>query len=342
MNIRHFIKIIWVFVACILLLFNSIGWAASPYATMTTSTGYIVDLNYLLNNGLSKEEIISLNYYVPVIEMLLKTGQIDPDHAQVLAKGLLEKRPSKAEPLKNGPAPFPAPSSHHIVNETFTSSSTCTGVGAHWILKSKSGYNQVTGRATLPTNINVTYVNGQQNDVPYMFFGAYATGGADIGLYYNDTLKKWKLFIYTLAKNWHEGNAQISSSTTPTVYLIMTVLDDALEISAIDNATWVPIETKRWSEPGQGWKASGSGVYITNEHSLAQHVGNLSNGAYMRTSQWWDLYLYNSSGYGLWTPSRTLSGYPYIEPSCAGTTGKVKMTINNQWYNTKSDIYFSP
>ncbi|MGB9662664.1 MAG: hypothetical protein ACPL5F_11750 [Moorellaceae bacterium] len=336
---QRLIKIIAVSIVWTLMLFGSITWVvASPSTAITTPSGYTVDLNYLLQNQFSKEEITALDYYAPVIEMLLKTGQIDKEHAHVLAKGLLETRPNKAETLKDGPPPFPAPSSRHTVD----SSSTCTGVGAHWILKSTSGYNQVTGRATLPTNIHVTYLNGQQNDVPYMFFGAYARGGADIGLYYNDLQKKWKLFIYTLAGRWHEGDALISSSTTPTVYLIMTVLDDALEISAIDNATWTPIETKRWSEPGQGWNASGSGVYITNEHSLAQHVGNLSNGAYMRTSHWWDLYLYKTSGYGLWTPSRTLSGYPYIEPLCAETTGKVKMTINNRWYNTKADIYFSP
>ncbi|MGI6284879.1 copper amine oxidase N-terminal domain-containing protein [Neomoorella humiferrea] len=97
-----------------------VATAAIPDPAFKAVNGTAVDIQFLLDNGLTMAQIKALDYYAPVVEMLLKTGQINKDQVLTLVEGLLAHRSVEAEPLKEGPAPFPPPSPRSAAGEPST------------------------------------------------------------------------------------------------------------------------------------------------------------------------------------------------------------------------------
>lgn len=283
--------------------------------------------------GFAKAEINQLKEqgFDQALQQLLESGDISVQDAKRLAAQIIRSRPAPVTPKEVPPGER---SPHPLFldsNGDVGIAAGCQGGGAHRILKSTSGKNQVTGWAELPTSVNVTYDPcsprpNQQNDMPYMFFGVYngqAGGGADVGLFYDASVTGWKPFIYTLPLNgssvWDEGSVVIRRPTVP--YLHLRVMDNALRLRVIDSGSWTLIFDRTWSLPNRGFRADGYGHQLTREVSLAQHKENLANGAYLTSAHWYDVWIYWTTNQARWTSTYTASGYPVIQPSYAA--GKV-------------------
>lgn len=67
---------------------------------------------------------------------------------------------------------------------------------------------------------------------------------------------------------------------------------------------------------------------------MAQNVEDLDSGSWFDDAHWHDVYAYNRSNYGLWTPDRT-SGTEKYPPT--GT--KVNVTPTEEYYEDYVDIH---
>ncbi|MFA4869669.1 MAG: hypothetical protein WC623_15800 [Pedobacter sp.] len=212
--------------------------------------------------------------------------------------------------------------------------------GAHWYVKSNTGYNQATGFITLPTvSVHST------NDRPYMYFGAYTTTGSlssDAGLVYLKEDEKWHAFINVLIWDtsisaykqvWKYGAAiditnpyisyKVSSPGSQYDYFELIVINPA-NWSTITSCTVDSREVVSNSKPVNG---NFDILTLTRETTLAQNVQNLNNGSYILNAKWDSVYIYNNSNYSLW--------------QCANTAEAGKANNSSHWSKISVNSYTS-
>ncbi|WP_144939856.1 hypothetical protein [Paenibacillus sp. 32O-W] len=248
----------------------------------------------------------------------------------------------------------------HTIN-VLPPTSCGSGEGYHYIVSSGYGYRQASGDVTLPWGYAVTkYVNSNgievQNDIPYIFFGIYVNGGggADAGIWYRGYDAKdaygnviapagWYTFVngfraYDGDNAWQNGYQKIPTGVP--LQLVVTELNNAIEVTVYNETNWSVAAHNVFSRAAaNGFNQNGTNTRWNSEISLAQHCTSpglpyRQNGAYMLGSIWDNIYLYTTSGYGLWDSRKTTSnGW---EPGFR--TNVTSEYIHNPYYKYQASI----
>lgn len=266
----------------------------------------------LKSKKITDTQIQELNYYSEPVANLIKNGQIPDDKIPGLVSSLISNKNKKAVDLRTDIENSPVP----IKKSTGEVSAAYTDACPLWDVKSNTGFYQATGFLTLPTSVIVTnYYNSatgkyEQKDVPYLMWGAVATSGADMGIFYDNKVHAWRASCNCKAIT-PNGWAQSPVSFTSNPYFIFTVLDNKLDLTIIKQSDWTQIDHFVVYVPGCGFNKAGTGVKILRQNSIAQHgTVNLIDGAQFLNAKWYNVYLYKPSLTTKWTPTYTsFAGY---------------------------------
>jgi hypothetical protein len=305
-----------------------------------------VDKALLNEFGITDDDIIALGDNVDVVEQLIKSKQVTTkEYAKNLKEAFLHPAytevktfpvinglaqtdtvnipvtgvKNEVELIKNGVNSANLTASKKNKNTVTIAAATCptTLDGYHYIVRSKWDRNKATGNITFPWGIAVTNWDGKQNEVPYLFFGIYnsdpAKGGADAGLYFDNTYKKW----YPFFNGWNQTEGYVWKSVDKTTYagidnatkvhLVVTEKDNAIEVKVIDRSNWTEISTTLFSVSSYfGFNSSGTNTRFNKETSLAAHCYNGTSGAYIKGAYWSNAHIYWTTGYNIWDTTQTV------------------------------------
>jgi|GEM_PF-3986160 len=290
----------------------------------------------LKSKNITDTQIQELNYYSEPVANLIKNGQIPDDKIPGLVSSLISNKNKKAVDLRTDIENSPVP----IKKSTGEVSVAYTDACPLWDVKSNTGFYQATGFLTLPTSVIVTnYYNPntgkyEQKDVPYLMWGAVATSGADMGIFYDNRVHAWRAFCHCnpLPNGWASSPVYFTSNP----YFIFTVLDNKLDLIIIKQSGWTQIDHFVVNVPGCGFNKAGTGVKILRQNSIAQHgTVNLIDGAQFLNAIWYNVYLYKTGLTTKWTPTYTsFAGY-----ECT-PAAKAKITFASafQWYQDSTTI----
>lgn len=190
--------------------------------------------------------------------------------------------------------------------------------GAHWYIKSKTGYREATGFTTLPT-VNVT-----TNDYPYMYFGAYTSDGAlcsDAGVRFEASRNGWYPFVNILIWNpsisgygqhWKVFDEKKITINNPYINYRVTSYSsyDKFDLVIIDPSDWsticsYSIKSTDIVSGSNPVNSSYSNLTMTRETTLAQVTENLNNGSYLHNAKWSNVWIYWTTNQDQWTDTYT-------------------------------------
>ncbi|UJF35689.1 hypothetical protein [Paenibacillus hexagrammi] len=232
--------------------------------------------------------------------------------------------------------------------------------GYHYIVESKYGYNKASGKIILPWGVAFTHtainLEGKrvQNEVPYIMFGIYTTThGVDAGVFYDSGPSRESTGTagyYIFLQGGPDVGFLAGSVRVPTGYplsLVVIEQNNAVDITVFQRTTteFKQVAHENWTIPTTyRFTASGGNTRLTRETSFAQHCGGESD-SYMLGTTWEEIYLYNNSGYSLWTPTLTLTqtwklgNTAVTEAAAADYAKKYNYAA---FYNDQEDIDYRP
>lgn len=229
--------------------------------------------------------------------------------------------------------------------------------GAHWQVKSMTGYNKTSGNIDLPTVYSAPSIANK--DVPYMFFGFYSgtTLGLDLGFQYIRDFG-WRPFIYGYDYTKPSGsqNVTIHGNYTTTVppytypnsknfnlvaKLTKYTTYDEYQLTIIDRTDWMAKETLIYRTGKPIANTSYTNVAINREVTLAFNSDpnrQPNTGSYLRDAKWSNVYLYNNTWNGLWDSTRTASAYRMGKDT--SFINSITVKSYTAWYQDVIDINY--
>ena len=306
-----------------------------------------INMDVLRSYGVTDDQVQKLGTDAWVVQSLIEGGKIRRDQVMTLVASLLNppQLPIDSYPMESGLLVTPGGTIAPPRNTDDEVGILASATGPYWEVTSTSTHFKSTGWAQTPST-GLININSTSNDAGYMFFGCRntSTGRAcDAGIFTDPHLNSsWHMFMFP-NDSTKPGNGwvslQINRPWGSTIYLIFEVITNGAKVTAIDAATWVTLGTLQISVTSDwGFTPTNSNIRVYRVVSIGQKPENLKSGSWFNGAHWYNVYAYKSSGYGLWTSTRTSGTVLY--PS---GTSNIHLTIPTgcQYYEDYVDIHLN-
>lgn len=215
--------------------------------------------------------------------------------------------------------------------------------GTYWLVKSETGYREVTAFATLPT---ISYIDS--NDRPYMFFAANTNPSSivgDYGVVYYPSINSWVPFASTGVWNnstkkydmsWVQGNAIPSSVTRIYLHLQATTTstNDTIRLRVLNANDFSQVFwDKTITFNNNPIDSTYSNLNLYREITMAQINNgtlNTNTGSWFKNAKFSNSYIYNPKGYWQWGTTQTNDAF--IKAPTQNKLSTITVNSYSKWY----------